>query len=520
MYQRIKPLLFRLEPERAHNLTVNLLRASAALPPVAALLRSQFRPDQPPAAVRAFGLNFPNPLGLAAGYDKDGLAWRGLAALGFGHIEVGTVTVRPQGGNPGPRVFRIPESEAVINRMGFPNRGAEFVARRLQGPRPAGLVLGVNIGKNKDTPLEEAAQDYTSLIRTFAPLADYLTVNISSPNTPGLRALQSGPALDALLAELRVARLDVSRKLGRNVPILLKLAPDLTPGQLVEAVGAIRQAGMDGIILSNTTLRRDGLTSPLAGEIGGHERAAARGAGHPTAARGRRPHRRPLPDHRRGRGHVARRCAGKAGRRRHARPVVYGSDLPRPRPREGNSGTPGVPPGQRAGAGRRAAGHPAGVARLGAQPRLRFQARKWRYNPRRPGGHPSPPGGFRGELMYPLPVALQLYSIRENLAQGFDAAVRKVAAMGYSGVETAMFPGTTPAAAGNLFRELGLTVSSAHSALPLGDKKNEVLDNMAALGCSRIVLAWLRPSSSRIWARCIRRPRCSTQRPRWRASTG
>lgn len=269
MYQQIRPLLFRLEPERAHNLTVALMRASGALPPVAALLRTQFQPAHSPATVRAFGLNFSNPLGLAAGYDKDGLAWRGLAALGFGHIEVGTVTVRPQEGNPGPRVFRIPESEAVINRMGFPNRGAEFVARRLEGPRPEGLVLGVNIGKNKDTPLEEAAADYTSLIHTFAPLADYLAVNISSPNTPGLRALQSGPALEALLRDLRVARLDVSRKLGRNVPILLKLAPDLTPEQLFEAVGAIRQSGMDGIILSNTTLRRDGLTSPVAEEPGG-----------------------------------------------------------------------------------------------------------------------------------------------------------------------------------------------------------------------------------------------------------
>lgn len=269
MYEHIRPILFRLEPERAHNLTVSLMRMSGALPPVAALLRTQFQPAAPASPVRAFGLNFANPLGLAAGYDKDGLAWRGLAALGFGHIEVGTVTVRPQGGNPGPRVFRIPESEAVINRMGFPNRGAEFVARRLQGPRPKGLVLGVNIGKNKNTPLEEASEDYTSLIHTFAPLADYLAVNISSPNTPGLRQLQSGPALEALLRDLRVARLEASRKLGRNVPILLKLAPDLTGDQLVEAVGAIRQAGMDGIILSNTTLRRDGLASPVAGESGG-----------------------------------------------------------------------------------------------------------------------------------------------------------------------------------------------------------------------------------------------------------
>jgi dihydroorotate dehydrogenase len=269
MYQHIRSLLFRLEPERAHDLTVAMLRMAGALPPVMALLRTVFTPHAAPLPVRAFGLNFANPLGLAAGYDKDGLGWRGLAALGFGHIEVGTVTVRPQGGNVAPRVFRIPESEAVINRMGFPSRGAEFVARRLQGSRPEGLILGVNIGKNMDTPLQHAAADYTALIATFAPLADYLTVNISSPNTPGLRALQSGPALEALLRELQKARRDASRKLGRNVPMLLKLAPDLTVDQLESAVGAIRQAGMDGVILANTSLRRDGLTSPLASEAGG-----------------------------------------------------------------------------------------------------------------------------------------------------------------------------------------------------------------------------------------------------------
>ena len=263
--------------------------------------------------------------------------------------------MRPQGGNPGPRVFRIPESEAVINRMGFPNRGAEFVARRLQGPRPKGLVLGVNIGKNKDTPLEEAAADYTSLIHTFAPLADYLAVNISSPNTPGLRALQSGPALEALLRDLRVARRDASRKLGRNVPILLKLAPDLTPEQLVEAVAAIRQAGMDGIILSNTTLRRDGLTSPVADESGGMSGKPLRGARDRDAAPGRRPHRRPLPDHRGRRRDVGRGRAGEAGRRRDAGPGLYRPDLPGPQPGQVHPRTSRLSP--------RPAGVPAGGTR-------------------------------------------------------------------------------------------------------------------------------------------------------------
>jgi dihydroorotate dehydrogenase len=280
MYARLRPLIFRLDPERAHSLTVALLRLAGALPPAAVLLRSFFRaPDRP---VRAFGLEFTNPLGLAAGYDKDGLAWRGLACLGFGHIEIGTVTPRPQPGNPKPRVFRLVEDQAVINRMGFPGLGADFVARQLGERRPAGLVLGVNIGKNKDTPLEAAAQDYVDLLRRFAPQADYLAVNVSSPNTAGLRRLQGRAMLEELLAALsraRSAHLDHARTPG-SLPILVKLAPDLTDEELEDALAAIHGAGMDGVIATNTTLARPDLRSSLAAENGGL-------SGAPLAARSR-----------------------------------------------------------------------------------------------------------------------------------------------------------------------------------------------------------------------------------------
>jgi dihydroorotate dehydrogenase len=269
-YRTIRPLIFRLTPEQAHQSTIALLRLGGGLGLGRWLLRAWFRPRKPGQAVQAFGLTFPNPLGMAAGYDKDGLGWRGLACLGFGHIEVGTVTPRPQPGNPQPRIFRLVEQEAVINRMGFPNRGAEFLAARLRGPRPEGLVLGVNIGKNKATPLEEAAGDYLRLFDTFAPLCDYLAVNISSPNTPDLRKLQSRQALEHLLAPLAARRAGFAQSHGRRVPLLVKLAPDLTDAELDEALDVILAHGMDGVIIHNTTLRRDLVAaSPKASETGG-----------------------------------------------------------------------------------------------------------------------------------------------------------------------------------------------------------------------------------------------------------
>jgi dihydroorotate dehydrogenase len=269
MYKTLRPLIYRLTPEQAHIVTIRLLQIAGGLPPAAALLRAIFRPRQTGPRVRAFGLDFPNPLGMAAGYDKDGLGWRGLACLGFGHIEVGTVTPRPQPGNPQPRLFRLVEDHAVINRMGFNNHGAAFLARKLSGPRPKDLVLGVNIGKNKATPLEEAAQDYLSLLRTFAPLADYLAVNVSSPNTPGLRSLQTRAALEGLLMPLAEERKTLAASLGKAIPVLVKLAPDLSENELDGALDAILASGMDGVIINNTTLSRPPLHSVHVGEQGG-----------------------------------------------------------------------------------------------------------------------------------------------------------------------------------------------------------------------------------------------------------
>jgi dihydroorotate dehydrogenase len=266
MYPLLRPLLFRLDPETAHNLTIQLLRL-AGIPPFDLLLAALFKAPEKP--VQAFGIPFRNPVGLAAGYDKDGLAWRGLACLGFGHIELGTVTPLPQAGNPKPRVFRLVEDRALINRMGFPGLGGQHLERELIRARKRRIVLGVNLGKNKDTPLEAAAGDYTTLVRKFAPLADYLAINISSPNTPGLRRLQGREMLANLLAEIGRTRREMVSSLRRQVPILVKLAPDLTWQELEDALDSILAAGMDGIIATNTTLERPGLHSPLAGESGG-----------------------------------------------------------------------------------------------------------------------------------------------------------------------------------------------------------------------------------------------------------
>jgi dihydroorotate dehydrogenase len=219
--------------------------------------------------VQVFGLQFPNPVGLAAGYDKDGLGWRGLACLGFGHIEVGTVTLKSQPGNPRPRLFRLPEDQALINRMGFPGKGADYVLQRLASPRPPGLVLGVNLGKNKDTPLEEAAQDYLALLCKFAPAADYLAINVSSPNTVGLRRLQARDALEDLLKVLISERDTLHEHSGRRSPLLLKLAPDLSESELEDALQVALACGIDGLIATNTTIERDGLHSARAGEAGG-----------------------------------------------------------------------------------------------------------------------------------------------------------------------------------------------------------------------------------------------------------
>lgn len=281
MYPLFRPFLFRLDPERAHALTIFALRLAGAAPFLNWSLRQMYRAPEKP--VDAFGLRFKNPVGLAAGYDKDGVAVAGLAALGFGHVEVGTVTPLAQDGNPKPRVFRLIEDEAVINRMGFPGRGADFVRRcikpvdnvnliqRLMGilPNRQPTILGVNLGRNKSTPNEEAVLDYLSLVQDFAPFADYLTINISSPNTVGLRQLQGREALEKLLEQVHAQRVMEQDKLEKQLPVLVKLAPDLTEAELDDAVDGILRANMDGIIVTNTTLAREGLRSSHQGEIGG-----------------------------------------------------------------------------------------------------------------------------------------------------------------------------------------------------------------------------------------------------------
>jgi dihydroorotate dehydrogenase len=266
-YSFFRSLLFHLDPERAHSLTLGLMRRAGALPPLRVVLSALFAAPQMP--LQAFGLAFSNPVGLAAGYDKDGLGWRGLACLGFGHIEVGTVTPRPQPGNPRLRLFRLTEQRALINRMGFPGRGADYVARRLRNSRPPGLVLGVNLGKNKDTPLESAIEDYLALIEVFAPLSDYLVINVSSPNTEGLRSLQARQALERLLVPLMRLCQEKRARLDRSLPLLVKLAPDLTDAELDDALDAITSAGVSGVIATNTTLSRPDVSRPLALEAGG-----------------------------------------------------------------------------------------------------------------------------------------------------------------------------------------------------------------------------------------------------------
>lgn len=238
------PLLRLLDPEDAHRMAIRGLKL---LPPGTPAL------DDPRLAIRAFGLNFPNPVGLAAGFDKNAEAPDVLMRLGFGFVEVGTLTPRPQAGNPRPRLFRLEADEAVINRMGFNNDGADAALRRLAARAPRGGIVGVNVGANKDSP--DFADDYVKLIETFAPVASYFTVNISSPNTPGLRKLQQAEALDDLLSRVIDARERVRTQAG-DTPVLLKIAPDLTLAELDDVVGIARKHRIDGMIVGNTTLSR------------------------------------------------------------------------------------------------------------------------------------------------------------------------------------------------------------------------------------------------------------------------
>jgi dihydroorotate dehydrogenase len=238
------PLLRWLDPEDAHRLAVQGLKLLPPLRPPA---------DDPKLAVRAFGLNFPNPLGMAAGFDKNAEVADALLRFGFGFVEIGTVTPVPQAGNPRPRLFRLDRDEAVINRMGFNNDGAEAVLRRLAARANLGGIIGVNVGANKDSP--DRVGDYVRLIETFAPVASYFTVNVSSPNTPGLRSMQQAHILDDLLAKVIDARERVRQKAG-DTPVLLKIAPDLSLAELDEVVHVARSRRVDGMIVANTTIGR------------------------------------------------------------------------------------------------------------------------------------------------------------------------------------------------------------------------------------------------------------------------
>ena len=269
MYQLFRPLLFRLDPEDAHQLTLRLLSITGSTSIGRMLLRLLYSQDRQGLSVNLFGLKFPNPVGLAAGYDKDGLGAVGLACLGFGHLELGTVTPNPQPGNPRPRIFRLPEDQALINRMGFPNAGAAALHRRLRRKKPMNMLIGVNIGKGADTAIANAVEDYVGLLRIFYGVADYIAINVSSPNTIGLRRLQARQQLDMLLAECSLEREALQAESGKRVPMLLKLAPDLSLSEIDDALDVLLTHGIDGVIATNTTIARDELKSKFAEEIGG-----------------------------------------------------------------------------------------------------------------------------------------------------------------------------------------------------------------------------------------------------------
>jgi dihydroorotate dehydrogenase len=257
----VRPVLFRLgggDAEKAHEFTLNRLAGVAKRPRALALLHSRYGTSAP---VEAFGVKFPNPVGLAAGMDKNGLALPAWPALGFGFVEVGTVTAHAQPGNDRPRLFRLRDSEAIINRMGFNNAGAAVLAERLAALGPLGVPLGISLGKSKVTPLEQAVDDYLTSYNLLRPYADYIAVNVSSPNTPGLRSLQDKTALSALLGAL----------VGKT-PVLVKIAPDLTEPAIAELLEVCLSGGAAGLIATNTTLARDGLAAAdrsQAAEAGG-----------------------------------------------------------------------------------------------------------------------------------------------------------------------------------------------------------------------------------------------------------
>ena len=262
-YNLLRPALFTLDPETAHDATLTSLNTAHCL----GLSRLIPKPQNDPRKV--MGIEFPNPVGLAAGLDKNGDCINGLAALGFGFIEIGTITPRPQPGNPRPRLFRLPEAKAIINRMGFNNHGVDTLVANVERANFKG-VLGINIGKNADTPIEKAADDYLICLRKVYAHASYVTVNISSPNTKNLRQLQGGDELDALLTQLKSEQDKLAQQHGKYVPLTLKIAPDLDAEQIKQIASLLIKHRIDGVIATNTTLSREGVEGLVHGnETGG-----------------------------------------------------------------------------------------------------------------------------------------------------------------------------------------------------------------------------------------------------------
>jgi len=252
-YSAIRHVLFKFDPEKIHELTIKGLKETGSTP-----LNFAYKQNIPNKPVQVMGIHFPNPCGLAAGLDKNGECIRAFDAMGFGFVEVGTVTPRPQPGNEKPRIFRLPEANAIINRMGFNNKGVDYLVDQVRKAKFSG-VLGINIGKNKDTPDEDAKDDYLHCMRKVYNYATYITINISSPNTPGLRSLQYGEALNELLAALKVEQQLLAKKFDKYVPLAVKIAPDLTEPEIQSIAECLINNDIDGVIATNTTLARDGV---------------------------------------------------------------------------------------------------------------------------------------------------------------------------------------------------------------------------------------------------------------------
>ncbi|MGB4498135.1 MAG: quinone-dependent dihydroorotate dehydrogenase [Methylococcaceae bacterium] len=261
-YSLLRPFVFAIEPEAAHELSLKMLTATKNA-------ANLFYPKVQEKPVTVMGLTFKNPVGLAAGADKNADCLDGMAALSFGFLEVGTVTPRPQAGNPKPRLFRLPEHEAIINRMGFNNKGIDYLLEQVKRSSYAG-ILGINIGKNADTPIENALDDYLIGLRKAYSVASYVTMNISSPNTKNLRQLQQGDELKKLISSMKEEQLKLQLEHGRYVPLVLKIAPDLTPDEVRNIADLLMAFSIDGVIATNTTISRDKISGhPLANETGG-----------------------------------------------------------------------------------------------------------------------------------------------------------------------------------------------------------------------------------------------------------